>query len=159
MWHLIASGNQTLIYTQTKTIMKNLEQKLAQSLLNQYEFCERMWQEKAIDRDYFTGQRVAIMSIATAMFGKEIMGQIPLEFKSNLEKIANSEPQANLVEVSRFEAFGLYKHYSAKSVSAMQEGFSGSAEWNSKKAEKWLDVAVKIEQSDADGVGKNLMHI
>ena len=139
--------------------MKNLEQKIAKSLLNQYEFCERMWRENAIDYDYFTGQKVAVMKIAESIFGQEITGQIPLEFKSNLEKIANAEPQANLVEVSRFEAFGLCKHYSAKSVSAMQEGFAGASETYSEKAEKWLDVAVKIEQSDADGVGKNLMHI
>jgi len=139
--------------------MKNLEQKIAQSLLNQYEFCERMWRENAIDYDYFTGQKVAVMKIAESIFGQEITGQIPLEFKSNLEKIANAEPQANLVEVTRFEAFGLYKHYSAKSVSAMQEGFAGASESYYEKAEKWLDIAVKIEQSDADGVGKNLMHI
>ena len=139
--------------------MKNLEQKIAQSLLNQYEFCERMWRENAIDYDYFTGQKVAVMKIAESIFGQEITGQIPLEFKSNLEKIANAEPQANLVEVSRFEAFGLYKHYGAKSVNAMQEGFAGASETYSEKSDKWLDIAVKIEQSDADGVGKSLMHI
>ena len=139
--------------------MKNLEQTLAQSLLNQYEFCERMWRENTIDYDYFSGQKVAVMTIAKSIFGQDITGQIPLDFKSNLEKIANAEPQANLVEVTRFEAFGLYKHYSAKSVNAMQEGFAGASETYYEKAEKWLDVAVKIEQSDADGVGKNLMHI
>lgn len=138
--------------------MKNLEQKIAQSLLNQYNFCKHT-RENSNDKEYFTGQRVAIMKIATDIFGQDITGQIDLEFIKNLEKIANAEPQANLVEMSRFEAFGLYKHYSAKSVSAMHEGFSGASESYSEKAEKWLDIAVKIEQSDADGVGKNLMHV
>ena len=69
--------------------MKNLEQTVAQSLLNQYNFCERMLQEKdAADKNYYNGQRVAVMSIATAIFGGGITGQIPLEFISNLEKIA-----------------------------------------------------------------------
>jgi hypothetical protein len=136
--------------------MKNSEQTLAQALLNQYEFCERMWREDIIDRDYFNGQRVAIMSIASAMFGKDITGQIPLEFVKNLEKIASTKPQSNLVEITRFEAFGLYKDYSAKSVNAMQEGFVGASESYYEKAEKWLDVAVKIEQADADDVNKNL---
>ena len=36
----------------------------------------------------------------------------------------------------------------------MQEGFAGSSKWNSEKADKWLDIAVKIEQSDADDVNK-----
>jgi hypothetical protein len=115
-----------------------------------------MWREDIIDRDYFNGQRVAIMSIASAMFGKDITGQIPLEFVKNLEKIASTKPQSNLVEITRFEAFGLYKDYSAKSVNAMQEGFVGASQSYSERAEKWLDVAVKIEQADADGVNKNL---
>lgn len=139
--------------------MKNLEQKLAQSLLNQYEFCERMWRENAIDKEYFTGQRVAVMTIATAMFGKEITGQITLDFISNLEKIASAEPQENLVAVSRFEAFSMFKDYSAKSAKARHEGFEGLAETYHEKSEKWLEIAVKIEQSNADGFNKDLMHV
>lgn len=139
--------------------MKNLEQTLAKTILEQYNFCERRLQENNADKDYFTGQKVAAMSIAVAMFGQEITGQIPLEFKMNLEKIANAEPQANLVEVTRFEAFGLYKHYGAKSVNAMQEGFAGASQSYSEKSDKWLDIAVKIEQSNADGFNKDLMHI
>lgn len=134
--------------------MKNLEQTLAQTLLAQY---PRYRPE--VDYDYILGLRIAYKIIAKSMFGKEIAGETDLEFIENLEKIANSEPQANLVEVTRFEAFGLYKHYSAKSVSAMQEGFAGASESYYEKAEKWLDIAVKIEQADADGVGKNLMHV
>lgn len=135
--------------------MKNLEQKLAQSLLNQYEFCERMWRNKAIDYDYFTGQKVAIMTIAKSIFGKDITGQIPLEFIKNLEEIASAEPKENLVEVSRFEAFSMFKDYSAKSAKARHEGFEGLAETYSEKSDKWLEIAVKIEQADADGANES----
>ena len=137
--------------------MKNSEQTLAQSLLNQYKFCQRMLQENDADKDYFIGQRVAVISIATAIFGNEITGQIQLDFISNLEKIANAEPQANLVEVSRFEAFALYKHFSAKSIESMQAGYSGASESYSNKAKKWLDLAVQIEQANADDINKNLV--
>jgi len=139
--------------------MKNLEQTLAKSLLNQYEFCKRMWQENHIDYDYLQGQKVAIMSIAKSIWGQDITGQIPLEFLSNLEKIANSEPQANLVEVSRFEAFAMFKDYGVKSVNARHEGFEGLAESYSETSDKWLNIAVKIEQSNADGCNESFMHI
>jgi hypothetical protein len=39
----------------------------------------------------------------------------------------------------------------------MQEGFSGASQSYYEKAEKWLDLAVKIEQADADGINKNLV--
>lgn len=145
--------------------MKNLEQTLAKTILEQYNFCERTAQRQEAkpfdDSEYsfLLGEKIALKSIAKAIWGQDITGQTSLDFINNIEKIANSEPQANLVEVTRFEAFGLYKHYSAKSVSAMHEGFAGASESYYEKAEKWLDIAVKIEQSDADGVGKNLMHI
>lgn len=139
--------------------MKNLEQTLAKSLLNQYEFCQRMWRENAIDYDYLQGQKVAVMSIAKSIWGQDITGQIPLEFLSNLEKIANSEPQANLVEVSRFEAFAMFKDYGVRAVNARHEGLEGLAETYSERSDKWLDIATKIEQSNADGFNKDLMHI
>lgn len=68
--------------------MENLEKKLAQTLLNKYNFCERMLNESIIDKEYYTGQRVAIMSIAAEIFGEDITGQMPIEFLKNLEKIA-----------------------------------------------------------------------
>lgn len=139
--------------------MKNLEQTLAKSLLNQYEFCQRMWRENAIDYDYLQGQKVAVMSIAKSIWGQDITGQIPLEFLSNLEKIANSEPKANLVEVSRFEAFAMFKDYGVRAVNARHEGLEGLAETYSERSDKWLDIATKIEQSNADGFNKDLMHI
>ena len=71
--------------------MENLKQTLAKSLLNQYQFAMRMLQENSADKDYFMGQRVAIMSISASIFGKEITGQIPLDFIKNLEKIANAD--------------------------------------------------------------------
>lgn len=68
--------------------MKNLEKKLAQTLLNKYNFCDRMLSENSIDKDYLTGQKVAIMSIAAEIFGQDITGQMPLDFIKNLEKNA-----------------------------------------------------------------------
>jgi hypothetical protein len=136
--------------------MKNSEQNLAQALLNQYEFCERMWREDIIDRDYFNGQRVAIMSIASAMFGKDITGQIPLEFVKNLEKIASTESQSNLVEITRFEAFALYFHYKEKVQYAKDNEYWSLVESYQEHAQKWMDIACDIEQADADDVNKNL---
>lgn len=145
--------------------MRNLEQTLAQTLLDQFKFCEqtaKRQESKPFDDSEYSfllGEKIALKSIATAIWGEDITGQIPLEFIKNLEKIANSEPQANLVEVSRFEAFGLFKDYGAKSVKARHEGFEGLADTYSETSDKWLDIAVKIEQSNADGFNKDLMHI
>ena len=113
-----------------------------------------------IEKAILNGQKRLIIDIATSIWGSEdINFNSHFEFLETLKEIANSEPPANLVEVTRFEAFGLYKHYGAKSVNAMHEGFSGASETYSKKSDKWLNIAVKIEQADADGVGKSLMHI
>lgn len=145
--------------------MKNLEQTLAKTILEQYNFCERMAQRQEAkpfdDSEYsfLLGEKIALKSIATAIWGQDITGQISLDFIKNLEKIANSEPKENLVEVSRFEAFGLFKDYGAKSVKARHEGFEGLADTYSERSDKWLDIAVKIEQSNADGFNKDLMHI
>jgi hypothetical protein len=137
--------------------MKNSKQTLAQALLNQYKFCERMWREDIIDRDYFNGQRVAIMSISASIFGKEITGQIPLEFVKNLEEIANAKPQSNLVEVNRFEAFALHQHFRNKAKEAQQEDKLTLVDSYNQKSSKWLDIACDIEQADADGINKNLV--
>lgn len=132
--------------------MKNLEQTLAKTILRQY---NSIWEAESSTKDWVA----ALQSVAMTIWGQEIVGQIPLDFIGNLEKIANSEPKPNLVEVSRFEAFALHKHYNNKSQEAQKEGLEGLAESYSEKAQKWLDIAVKIEQSNADGVGKNLMHV
>lgn len=145
--------------------MKNLEQTLAQTILEQYNFCERMAQRQEVkpfdDSEYsfLLGEKIALKSIATAIWGQNITGQVSLDFIKNLEKIANSEPQANLVEVNRFEAFGLFKDYSAKKDKAMQDGFEGLADTFSDKAENWLKIAVQIEQTNADDVNKSLVNI
>jgi hypothetical protein len=99
------------------------------------------------------------MDIAQSIWGNDELNlRSDFWFLETLTEIANAEPQANLVEVNRFEAFGLYKDYSAKSVNAMQEGFVGASQSYSERAEKWLDVAVKIEKADADDVNKNLVY-
>jgi len=143
--------------------MKNLEQTLAKKLLTDYKVCLDVlenYRQNEVEKGFLKGEICVLMNIAHSIWGSdEIDLRSHFEFLETLKEIANAEPQANLVEVSRFEAFGLYKHYSAKSVSAMQEGFAGASETYYEKAEKWLDIAVKIEQSDADGVGKNLMHV
>lgn len=143
--------------------MKNLEQILAKKLLNEYMTIQHLlenFKHTKNERLIIYGKESLIMDMAQSIWGSDELNlRSHFWFVDTLKEIANSEPQANLVEVSRFEAFGLYKHYSAKSVSAMQEGFAGASESYYEKAEKWLDIAVKIEQSDADGVGKNLMHV
>lgn len=145
--------------------MKNLEQNLAQTILDQFKFYEqtaKRQESKPFDDNEYSfllGQKITLKSIATAIWGEDITGQIPLEFIKNLEKIANSEPQANLVEVSRFEAFAMFKDYGVRAVNARHEGFEGLAETYSERSEKWLDIATKIEQTNADGFNKDLMHI
>lgn len=143
--------------------MKNLEQTLAKKLLNEYMTIQHLlenFKHTKNERLIIYGKESLIMDMAQSIWGSDELNlRSHFWFVDTLKEIANSEPQANLVEVSRFEAFGLYKHYSAKSVSAMHEGFAGASESYYDKAEKWLDIAVKIEQSDADGVGKNLMHV
>lgn len=143
--------------------MKNLEQTLAKKLLNEYMTIQHLlenFKHTKNERLIIYGKESLIMDMAQSIWGSDELNlRSHFWFVDTLKEIANSEPQANLVEVSRFEAFGLYKHYSAKSVSAMQEGFAGASESYYEKAEKWLDIAVKIEQADADGVGKNLMHV
>lgn len=143
--------------------MKNIEQTLAKTLLSEYNMIQDeigSYRNNRVMQAFMNGKIRAIIDLASSIWDNdEINFNSHFEFIETLKEIANAEPQANLVEVSRFEAFGLYKHYSAKSVSAMQEGFAGASESYYEKAEKWLDVAVKIEQSDADGVGKSLMHV
>ena len=142
--------------------MKNLEQTLAKTLLSEYKTIQNVYNnfkntegQKAMMR----AQERLILDIAKTIWGNDEENRGHFWFMETMKEIANTEPQANLVEVTRFEAFGLHKHYGAKSVNAMHEGFAGASESYSKKSDKWLDIAVKIEQSDADGVGKSLMHI
>lgn len=143
--------------------MKNLEQTLAKTLLSEYMTIQHLlenFKHTKNERLIIYGKESLIMDMAQSIWGSDELNlRSHFWFVDTLKEIANSEPQANLVEVTRFEAFGLYKHYSAKSVSAMHEGFSGASESYYERADKWLDIAVKIEQADADGVGKNLMHV
>jgi hypothetical protein len=142
--------------------MRNLEQILAKKLLSEYKMClevlEKLHQNK-VERGFLSGEISVLMDIAQSIWGSDELDlRSHFWFLETLTEIANGEPQANLVEVNRFEAFGLYKDYSAKSVNAMQEGFVGASQSYSERAEKWLDVAVKIEKADADDVNKNLVY-
>ena len=143
--------------------MKNLEQTLAKKLLSEYKMCLEVlenFRQNKVEKGFIDGEISVLMDIAHSMWGSDDLNLRSHHwFMETLKEIAKSEPQANLVEVSRFEAFGLYKHYGAKSVNAMQEGFAGASQSYSDKADKWLDIAVKIEQSNADGFNKDLMHI
>lgn len=142
--------------------MKNLEQTLAKTLLSEYKTIQNVlddYQNSMVEKAILNGQKKQIIDLATSIWGKETNFESHFEFIETLKEIANSEPKPNLVEVSRFEAFELFKHYGAKSVNARHEGFEGLAETFSKKSDKWLDIAVKIEKADADGVNKTLMHI
>jgi hypothetical protein len=141
--------------------MRNLEQILAKKLLSEYKIClevlEKLRQNK-VERGFLSGEISVLMDIAQSIWGNDELDlRSHFWFLETLTEIANAEPQANLVEVNRFEAFSLYKDYSAKSVNAMQEGFVGVSQSYSERAEKWLDVAVKIEKADADDVNKNLV--
>lgn len=59
-------------------------------------------------------------------------------------------------EISRFEAFALYKHYSEKVKECEAEGFLILAEEYRLKSYKWLDIAVEIEKTDSDGINQLL---
>lgn len=136
--------------------MKNLEKNLANAILRQYKFILEA-ESSPNDYQYNLGKRVALQTLAMTIWGQEIVGQISLDFIGNLEKIANSEPKANLVEVTRFEAFALHKHHSNRSLESKKEGLEGLAESYSEKAQTWLDIACEIEKADADNVVKSLI--
>ena len=143
--------------------MKNLEQTLAKTLLEQYNFCERTaHRQEAKPFDYseysfLLCEKIALKSIATAIWGQDITGQIPLDFIKNLEKIANAKPQSNLVEVTRFEAFALHTHFRNKAKESQQEDNLTLVDSYNQKSSKWLEIACDIEQSDADDINKNLV--
>jgi len=65
--------------------------------------------------------------------------------------------QANIVEITRFEAFALYKHYKAKAEVAKERDYWYMVESLKEDAQKWLDIAAEIESTDADGINKNLV--
>jgi hypothetical protein len=143
--------------------MRNLEQTLAKKLLIDYKVClevlEKIPQNK-VEKGFLNGEISVLMDIAHSIWGSDELNlRSHFWFLETLKEIANSEPKTNLVEVSRFEAFSMFKDYCAKSVKARHEGFEGLAESYSERADKWLDISVKIEQSNADGFNKDLMHI
>ena len=143
--------------------MKNLEQTLAKKLLSEYMTIQHLlenFKHTKNERLIIYGKESLIMDMAQSIWGSDELNlRSHFWFVDTLKEIANSEPQANLVEVSRFEAFSMFKDYCAKSVKARHEGFEGLAESYSERADKWLDISVKIEQSNADGFNKDLMHI
>jgi hypothetical protein len=64
--------------------------------------------------------------------------------------------KANIVEISRFEAFALHKHYKAKAENAKENGTWSLVESYLEDADKWLEIAVEIEATDADNANEYL---
>lgn len=143
--------------------MKNLEQKLAKKLLTDYKVCLDIlenYRQSQVEKSFLKGEISVLMNIAHSIWGSDELDlRSHFWFLETLKEIADSEPQANLVEVSRFEAFAMFKDYGVKSVNARHEGLEGLAETYSERSDKWLDIATKIEQTNADGFNKDLMHI
>lgn len=65
----------------------------------------------------------------------------------------------NSVEITRFEAFALFKHYRAKLEQAKKDNIYSMVEEYTEKSEKWLEIASEIEQSNADGINKYLVKV
>ena len=65
--------------------------------------------------------------------------------------IQSKELGTMTAEYMRFEGSQI------KSIESMQAGYSGASESYSNKAKKWLDLAVQIEQANADDINKNLV--
>lgn len=143
--------------------MRNLEQTLAKKLLTDYKVCIDIlenYRQSHAEKSFLKGEISVLMNIAHSIWGSDELDlRSHFWFLETLKEIADSEPQANLVEVSRFEAFAMFKDYGVKSVNARHEGLEGLADTYSERSDKWLDIAVKIEQSNADGFNKDLMHI
>ena len=68
----------------------------------------------------------------------------------------NMKTQANLVQITRFEAFALYKYYQAKAKEHKEKGATFFAEIYQEEAQKWLDIATEIESTNADKVNELL---
>jgi hypothetical protein len=143
--------------------MRNLEQTIAKKLLNEYMEIQHLlenFKHTKNERLIIYGKESLIMDIAQSIWGSdELNMRSHFWFVDTLKEIENSEPKANLVEVSRFEAFAMFKDYGVKSVNARHEGLEGLADTYSERSDKWLDIATKIEQTNADGFNKDLMHI
>lgn len=58
----------------------------------------------------------------------------------------------NLVEITRFEALALFKHYRAKLENAKKDNIYSMVEEYKEKSEKWLEISYEIEQTNADGI-------
>jgi hypothetical protein len=64
--------------------------------------------------------------------------------------------KANIVEINRFEAFALYKHYETKAETYKEKGSLFAYNKFKEDAQKWLDIATEIEATDADKVNELL---
>lgn len=62
--------------------------------------------------------------------------------------------QTNIVEIDRFEAFSLHRHYMELYRRAKEEG-SAITQHYFEHAQKWLDIACEIEKSDSDGANES----
>ena len=81
---------------------------------------------------------------------------IPLTYQSQTNNTNAMTTKANIVEISRFEAFALYKHYEAKAETYKEKGASFIYNKFKDDAQKWLDIATEIEATDADQVNELL---
>jgi hypothetical protein len=66
--------------------------------------------------------------------------------------------KANIVEISRFEAFALHKHYKVKAENAKDNGTWSLVESYLEDAQKWLEIACEIEATDSDQVNESLVY-
>ena len=64
--------------------------------------------------------------------------------------------KANIVEINRFEAFALYKHYKAKAETAKERDYWYMVESLKEDAQKWLEIAAEIEATNADQLNEVL---
>jgi hypothetical protein len=64
--------------------------------------------------------------------------------------------KANIVKISRFEAFALHKYYKTKAENAKENGTWSLVESYQEDAQKWLEIAVEIEVTNADKVNEYL---
>jgi hypothetical protein len=65
--------------------------------------------------------------------------------------------KANIVEITRFEAFSLYKHYQTKAEVYKEKGALFIYEKFQEDAQKWLDIATEIEATNSDELNESLV--
>lgn len=62
------------------------------------------------------------------------------------------------VELTRFDAFDLYKACKQKGIEAKNKGLESLAEIYFERSQNWLDIACEIEATNSDGNEEYLMN-